>query len=118
MRIDGNTFPGVMSSNKGQGEAPIHTRGEGSVPIQVPQVINVDFPGERQLIDAIEKSNVDLKVLNTNLKFSIHEKTKQISVKIINSDTKEVIKEIPPEKILDMVAAMLERAGIFMDKRG
>jgi len=31
-------------------------------------------------------------------------------VKVIDSETKEVIREIPPEKILDMVAAMLEMA--------
>lgn len=120
MKIDGTTFSPIMSSTKGQGETPIHT-GTGApapAPIHVPQVVNVNFPGERQFIDSIEKSNGDFKVLNTNLSFSIHEKTKQISVKIINSDTKEVIKEIPSEKILDMVAAMLERTGLFMDKRG
>ncbi|QXM07421.1 flagellar protein FlaG [Crassaminicella indica] len=76
-----------------------------------------NFPGEHQLIEAIEKSNKDLKLDNTSLHFSIHEKTKQIMVKIIDNETKETIREIPSEKILDMVAAMMERTGLFVDQK-
>ena len=39
-------------------------------------------------------------------------------VKIIDTNTQEVIKEVPPEKILDMVASMMERAGLIVDRRG
>jgi flagellar protein FlaG len=38
-------------------------------------------------------------------------------VKVIDINTREVIREIPPEKILDMVATMLEMAGIIVDER-
>lgn len=79
---------------------------------------NVSAPTERQLIEAVESGNKELKNLQTNLRFSIHEKTKQITVKIIDTATDEVIKEVPPEKILDMVAAMMEQAGLLVDKRG
>jgi len=57
---------------------------------------------------AIEKANKAINGIHTELEFSIHEKSKEIMVKVIDSETKEVIREIPPEKILDMVAAMLE----------
>lgn len=79
------------------------------------------FPGEKKLIDLIERSNKELKSQDISLKFSIHEKTKAINVKVIRTTAdgkKEVIREIPPEKILDMVASMMERAGLFVDKRG
>ncbi|HEX3029893.1 MAG TPA: flagellar protein FlaG, partial [Clostridia bacterium] len=46
-----------------------------------------------------------------------HQKTKQIMVKVIDSDTGDVIREIPPEKTLDMVAKMWEMAGIVVDER-
>jgi len=36
---------------------------------------------------------------------------------IINDETDEVIREIPPEKILDMVAKMWELAGIMVDRK-
>ncbi|MBE6024124.1 MAG: flagellar protein FlaG [Cellulosilyticum sp.] len=50
-------------------------------------------------------------------KFSIHEETKQVMIKVINRKTQEIIKEIPEEKILDMVAKMCENAGIYIDER-
>ena len=68
------------------------------------------------MIRAIEKSNSDFKWYDTRLQFSIHEKTKQIMVKVIDNETEEVIREIPPEKILNMVAEMLERTGLFVDR--
>lgn len=72
---------------------------------------------EKAIIEAIEKANKVLDGANKSFEFSIHAKTHQIMVKVINSDTKEVIREIPPEKILDMVAKMWEMAGIMVDER-
>jgi flagellar protein FlaG len=66
---------------------------------------------------AIEKANRAMVIYNRSLEFRVHEKTKEIMVRVINNDTKEVIREIPPEKILDMFASMLERAGLLVDER-
>ncbi|OPJ56049.1 flagellar protein FlaG [Alkalithermobacter paradoxus] len=78
---------------------------------------NVSFPAERKLIEAIEKSNKELIGMDTSLKFSIHEKTKQITVKVIDNKTEEVIREIPSEKVLDMISDIMEKTGIFIDKK-
>ena len=72
---------------------------------------------EKELIEAIEAANDKIEIYNTRLEFSIHEKTKEIMVKIINSTNDEVIKEIPPEKILDIIAGLMELAGIIVDER-
>ena len=72
--------------------------------------------GELQLIEAIEKANATLRGANTSFKFSIHEGTKEIMVQVINNETQEVVREIPPQKILDMVAKMWELAGIIVDR--
>ncbi len=72
---------------------------------------------ENEVIDAIEKANKAIEGTNNYVKYSIHEKTHQIMVKIINKETDEVIKELPPEKILDMVANMLELAGLVVDEK-
>ncbi|MDO4720806.1 MAG: flagellar protein FlaG [Peptostreptococcaceae bacterium] len=79
-----------------------------------------EYPADSQVRveESVEHLNRELKSMETNLRFSIHKKTKQIMVKIIDTNTDEVIREIPSEKVLDMVAAMMERAGLFMDKRG
>lgn len=73
--------------------------------------------GEKQWIDMIEKANKAIEGTTCSFEFSIHEQTKQIMVKVIDKNTKEVIREFPPEKILDMVAKMWEVAGIIVDER-
>lgn len=73
---------------------------------------------EEQLVKAIDKAIKALDGPATSLDFSIHKGTKQIMVKVLNKDTGEVIREIPPEKTLDLVAKMWEMAGLFVDERG
>ena len=72
---------------------------------------------EKQWIKIIEKANKAIDGATSSFEFSIHEQTKQIMVKVIDKETKEVIREFPPEKILDMVAKMWEVAGIIVDER-
>lgn len=72
---------------------------------------------EKMLIKTIEKANKELVVANRELEFTIHEKTKEIIVRVKDTETKEVIREIPSEKILDMIANILELAGILVDER-
>ena len=45
------------------------------------------------------------------------EETNRVSIKVINEDTDEVIREIPPEKSLDMLQKMWEMAGILVDEK-
>jgi flagellar protein FlaG len=74
--------------------------------------------GEKTIIDSIEKANKAITGSNRKFEFSIHEKTKAIVVKVIDTDRNEVIREIPSENILDMVASMWKMAGIGYDKKG
>ena len=69
------------------------------------------------IIDAIEKTNATIKKENQGLEFSIHEATNQIMIKVIDKDTNEVVKEIPSEKILDMLAKIIELSGEFIDEK-
>jgi len=72
---------------------------------------------EKAIIEAIERANKAVELINTSFEYSIHEGTKQIMVKVINKETKEVIREIPPEKILDLVAKIWELVGLFVDEK-
>ena len=49
--------------------------------------------------------------------FGIHEKTNHVTIKIVDKKTKEVIKEFPPEKTLDMIAKVWEMAGLMVDEK-
>lgn len=54
---------------------------------------------------------------HTQLSFKYHEDTNRISITVTDSDTDEVIREIPPEKTLDMLAKAWEMAGLLVDER-
>ncbi len=54
---------------------------------------------------------------NTVAEFSYNEPTKRIAIKIKNKETNEVIKEIPSEKALEMLAKAWELAGIMVDEK-
>lgn len=54
---------------------------------------------------------------HTRLSFKYHEDTNRISITVTDSDTDEVIREIPPEKTLDMLAKAWEMAGLLVDER-
>ncbi|WP_418039490.1 MULTISPECIES: flagellar protein FlaG [Paenibacillus] len=80
------------------------------------QGVSVPF-GEEQLIRNIDKALRTLEGPETTLDVSIHDRTHQIMVKVLNKDTGEVIREIPPEKTLDIVANMMELVGIIVDEK-
>lgn len=70
-----------------------------------------------QLIKTIERAIKSLQGPETSLEISVHEKTHDIMVKVLNKETGELIREIPPEKTLDLVAKMMEIAGIIIDEK-
>lgn len=72
-------------------------------------------PTNEQIKKAVETLNK--KMTNSEAVFGIHEKTNRVTIKIVDKDTKEVIKELPPEKTLDMIAKVWELAGILVDER-
>ena len=68
-----------------------------------------------QLKKAVE--DINKKAVNSEASFGIHEATNRVTIKIIDKDTKKVIKELPPEKTLDMIAKVWELAGLMVDEK-
>lgn len=66
----------------------------------------------KQAIDKINK-----KLWRSEAIFGIHEETNRVVIKIVDKETKEVLKEYPPEKTLDMIAKAWELAGIMIDEK-
>jgi|P827metagenome_2_1110787.scaffolds.fasta_scaffold06341_6 flagellar protein FlaG len=72
----------------------------------------------RKLKAAISHANSQIKHSGrTNCEFSYNEEINRIAIKVIDSETKEVIREIPAEETLKMVEKMYELAGILVDER-
>ena len=68
-----------------------------------------------QIKKAVEQLNKNMS--HSEAVFGIHEGTNRVTIKIVDKDTKEVIKELPPEKTLDMIAKAWELAGILVDEK-
>lgn len=73
--------------------------------------------GEEQLIKAIDRAIKALEGPATSFEMKVHEQTNAVIVKVFNKETGELIREIPPEKTLDLVVKMMEFAGILVDEK-
>ncbi|MBM7606233.1 flagellar protein FlaG [Metabacillus crassostreae] len=65
----------------------------------------------------INSINAFLKPSNTHIKFELHEELNEYYVKVVDDYTKEVIREIPSKKWLDIYASMTEFLGLIIDKK-
>lgn len=70
-----------------------------------------------QLEKAVNKANEHILGVNTQFQYRIHEGTDRIMVKLIDTKSQDVIREIPPEKMLDLVAEIWKRVGLVIDNR-
>lgn len=70
---------------------------------------------QEQMKKAVE--NINKNMSNSEAVFGFHEETNRVTIKIVDKDTKEVIKELPPEKTLDMIAKAWELAGLMVDEK-
>ena len=66
----------------------------------------------RKAVENINKNLQDAEAI-----FGIHEKTNRVTIKIVDKKSKEVIKELPAEKTLDMIAKAWELAGLMVDEK-
>lgn len=71
--------------------------------------------GTEAMKKAVDEINKNAK--NSEAIFGIHDATNRVTIKIVDKDTKKVIKEYPPEKTLDMIAKVWEMAGLMVDEK-
>ena len=67
---------------------------------------------ERYLSDIVNYTAV----FNKRLRFSINEELNQVVVKVIDSETDKVIKEIPPEVLQRLHVRIREAIGLLIDE--
>ena len=68
-----------------------------------------------QIKRAVEEINK--KANNSEAVWGVHEDTNRVTIKLVDKQTKEVIKEFPPDKTLDMIARVWEMAGLMVDEK-
>lgn len=87
--------------------------------IKTPDTVGSKVPSadSKELENTLSQAAKTLGDDSTSLKFEVHKATDTIMVKVIDDKTQKVIREIPSEKFLDMVASIWKLVGILLDKK-
>ena len=71
----------------------------------------------QRIESAVKRANNTMRMTKTSCQFQYHEETNRVSIKVIDKDTEEVIREIPSEEALELIQKMWEMAGILVDEK-
>ena len=69
--------------------------------------------GNKVAYEIADAMNGVVKALNTHLTFSVHESTGKTVVKVIDSESGEVRRQIPPEEVLELIDKMRTLVGLL-----
>lgn len=101
----------VMPGQTGIGTGQDNDRGSGE------EITETE--ADRRMKSVVDQANEKVKQQNgyRRLAFSYNESTKRISIKVYDELTKEIIREIPPEKTIEMLQRVYDLAGIMVDEK-
>ena len=116
MRINSssNHSKGVVSTSN---TAEFLSNTQTQLEMQQEYVEHQDKYSKGNLKQAVDSVNEIFEINNKNLRFVYHEGLKEYYVELVNSDTEEVIKEIPSKKLLDAFYEMQKLVGLIVDEK-
>ncbi|WLR57832.1 flagellar protein FlaG [Guptibacillus hwajinpoensis] len=101
--------------------------------VMIPHIKQTEIPTEPQspqntdseeilftkeaLVTRLKELNDFIEPAKTNLKFQLHDQLNEYYVQIIDTNTDEVLKEIPSKELLDRYAATAELLGFLVDQK-
>jgi flagellar protein FlaG len=101
-----------MADRLNRKAAVSHQDGKPATTVTGPATVKADA---RDVKHAVQELNDGFRSLNYHLQFSLDEKTDSVVVKLIDSDSGEVLRQIPPEEILRLRAYYKEQQGLLVN---
>ena len=83
---------------------------QGEVPVKQPV-------SQEELKTAVQSVKEYIKPFNNNLEFSVSDETEQVVIKVVDSTTKELIRQIPSEEMLAIAKALDSLKGLFVKQQ-
>lgn len=128
MRVSGNANLEIVVTNKVTGlnnttkeavekQGSDNTIRKGTAVIEPMMQLKNDDETKAKVQEAVNKMNEMLDVNNSTSKFMFHEGLERYYVTVVNRDTDEVVKEIPPKKLLDAFYEMQKMLGMIVDEK-
>ena len=74
----------------------------------------------------IDKSNFDkqadklnqvMDLFNYSIRFTLDDESKRMVVKVVNSETDEVVRQIPPKEMLQLMNRLDQVVGVILDEK-
>lgn len=84
---------------------------------QSPNENKNDRPSPESVADAVKAVSEFVGNINSNLKFNVDDETGQTIIKVVDSTTNEVIKQIPSEDMVAIAKAMDKLKGILVHQK-
>ena len=110
--VDQSTSPNLQKSSAGNG-APLG--GSSTQPIETPAPTPVPARHtDSQVKGAVDVTNQFMKTLSVNLTFSVDKDSGLTVVKVVDSTTKEVVKQMPSEEVVDLARALNRLQGLLL----
>jgi len=103
-RINGNTpAPAIKAA------APIESANPVASVNPASQLAN-----KEQLSKAVESINKTIQAVGQNIEFSVDDDSKQVIVKVIDQQTKQVLRQIPNEEVLEIAKSLDKLQGLLI----
>jgi flagellar protein FlaG len=67
-----------------------------------------------QITKAVENINKTIQAASQNLEFSVDEDSSQVVVKVIDQQTKQVLRQIPTEEVLEIAKSLDKLQGLLI----
>jgi flagellar protein FlaG len=72
---------------------------------------------QSQLNKYTEKLSKVMEILNHSIRFAVDDDSDRMIVKIVNSETNEVIRQIPPKEVLQLMHRLDQMVGLMLDEK-
>lgn len=111
-----------INASKNESHVPVKSTEEVSLTQEVRTVETVKESLHEDLSASkakkmTESLNEFLETTSTKLRYEFHEKLEKYYVTLVDSETDQVVREVPNKKLMDMYASMLEFIGVLIDKK-
>lgn len=72
---------------------------------------------EEEMDSLTKKMTKLMELINSDIHFKLHEETDRMMVQVVDTRDGTVLKEFPPQELLDTLGKIKEYVGILLDKK-
>ncbi len=101
--------PPDVSSIPVKAATPVETTAAVQQPVPIPSL--------EQVTQAVKSINQTLRILSPDLEFSVDADTDRTIIKVVDQQTKEVIRQMPTQEALDIAKALDKMQGLLLKQK-